>query len=217
MKFKHWLNSIGSNIFAYFLIIIFLPICLLLFIGAILYTPIDFIKFKRSTYQKDFPRKYKWLCGRHTDNGIYTTIKENNLPVTFLKFYEDYELSGDFVYKDIVLNFSQPFFYDEKKEEWLFWPHNENENEVSDDEDTEAVDNTDDCLNEEESRAYILEQFGERYPDMNCTKIVFFYEYKFVKDVYGKTALEKMQQNNSFVIYRKRELKEALQKYILEN
>ena len=79
MKFKHWLNSIGSSIFAYILIIIFLPICLLLFIGAILYTPIDFIKFKRSTYQKDFPRKYKWLCGRHTDNGIYTTIKENTL------------------------------------------------------------------------------------------------------------------------------------------
>ena len=214
MKLKDVSKNNGSTVFACVLIIVFLPLCLLLLVGAILYTPIDYIKFKRSAYQKDFPRKYKWLCGRHVDNKVYSIIKENNLPISYLRFYEDYELSGDFLYKDTVLNFSQPFFFDEKKEEWLFWPHNKDENEVEDDEDDEVEDNTDDCLSEEESRKYILEQFNERYPDIVCTKIAFFYEDKYVKGVYGKLALEKMNQNNAFIVFQKGKLKETIQNYI---
>ena len=128
MKLKNVISNIFPNILGCILIIVFLPFILLLLIGCILYTPIDYIKFKRSAYQKDFPRKYKWLCGRHVDNDIYTIIKENDLPISYLRFYDDYELSGDFLYKDIALNFSQPFFFDDKKEEWLFWPHNDGDN-----------------------------------------------------------------------------------------
>ena len=214
MRFKSVISNITPNILVCILLIIFLPFCLLLLIGYVLYTPIDYINFKRSAYQKDFPRKYKWLCGRHVDNRIYTIIKENDLPISYLKFYDDYELAGDFLYKDIALNFSQPFFFDDKKEEWLFWPHNDGDNEAEDAEGVEIEDNTDDCLTEEESREYILGKFKEQYPNVACTQMVFFYENKFVKSVYGDLALEKMQQNDSFILYKRGKLKEAIQEFI---
>lgn len=213
MKPKNIISNIAPNILVCVLLIIFLPFCLLLLIGYVLYTPIDYIKFKRSAYQKDFPRKYKWLCGRHVDNRIYTIIKENDLPISYLRFYDDYELPGDFLYKDIALNFSPPFFFDDKKEEWLFWPHNDGDNEA---ENVEIEDNTDDCLTEAESREYILGQFKEQYPNVACTQMVFFYENKFVKSVYGDLALKKMQQNDSFILYQKGKLKEAIQEFISE-
>ena len=216
MKLKNVISNITPNILVCILLIIFLPFCLLLLFGYILYTPIDYIKFKRSAYQKDFPRKYKWLCGRHVDNRIYTIIKENDLPISYLRFYDDYELGGDFLYKDIALNFSQPFFYDDKKEAWLLWLHNDDENETEETEDVEIEDNTDDCLTEAESREYILGQFKEQYPNVACTQIVFFYEDEFVKSVYGDLALEKMQQNDSFILYRKGKLKEAIEELISE-
>ncbi len=214
MKLKDVSENIGFTVLLCVLTIVFFPLGLLLLVGAVLYTPIDYIKFKRSAYQKDFPRKYKWLCGRHVDNTVYSIIKENNLPISYLRFYEDYEFSGDFLYKDTVLNFSPHFFFDEKKEEWLFWPHNDGDNETEDTEEGEFEDNTDDCLSEEESRKYILEQFNERYPDIVCTKIAFFYEDKYVKGVYGKLALEKMKQNNAFIVFQKGKLKEAIQEFI---
>lgn len=214
MRFKSVISNITPNILVCFLLIIFLPFCLLLLIGYILYTPIDYIKFQRSAYQKDFPRKYKWLCGKHVDNNIYTIIKENDLPISYLRFYDDYELAGDFLYKDIALNFSQPFFYDDKKQVWLFWPHNDGDNETEDTEEGEFEDNTDDCMTEEESREYILGQFNEQYPSVACTQMVFFYENKFVKSVYGDLALEKMQQNDSFILYKRGKLKEAIQEFI---
>ena len=217
MKTEKQRAGIGSGIIVLLVITAFLPLCLLLFVGTVLYTPIDYIKFKRSAYQKDFPRKYTWLCGRHTDNAVYTVIKENKLPVTYLKFNGDYALSGDFVYGNTVLNFSQPFFYDGKKEAWLFWPHSENGNEAEDEEDAEDDESTDDCLTEEESREYILNQFRARNPDISIAKAVYFYEYEFVKKVYGEAALEKMQQNAAFVIYRKRTLAEAIQGFIRQN
>ena len=213
MKPKNIISNIAPNILVCVLLIIFLPFCLLLLIGYVLYTPIDYIKFKRSAYQKDFPRKYKWLRGRHVDNRIYTIIKENNFPISYLRFYDDYELAGDFLYKDIALNFSQPFFFDDKREEWLFWSHNDGDNEA---EDVEIEDNTDDCLTEAESREYILGQFKEQYPNIACTQMVFFYENKFVKSVYGDLALKKMQQNDSFILYQKGKLKEAIQEFISE-
>ena len=214
MKLKNVISNIFPNILVSILIIVFLPFILLLLIGCILYTPIDYIKFKRSAYRKDFPRKYKWLCGRHVDNRIYTIIKENNFPISYLRFYDDYELAGDFLYKDIALNFSQPFFFDDKREEWLFWPHNDGDNEAENAENVEIEDNTDDCLTEAESREYILGQFKEQYPNVACTQMVFFYENKFVKSVYGDLALKKMQQNDSFILYQKGKLKEAIEEFI---
>ena len=214
MKLKNVISNITLNAILCFLLIIFLPFILLVLVVCILYTPIDYIIFKRSAYQKDFPRKYKWLCGRHVDNRIYTIIKENDLPISYLRFYDDYESAGDFLYKDIALNFSQPFFFDDEKEEWLFWSDNDGDNGTEDAEDAETDYNTDDCLTEAEASEHILGQFKEQYPNVACTQTVFFYENKFVKRVYGDLALKKMQQNDSFILYQKGKLKETIEEFI---
>lgn len=111
-------NFIFNALMCYLLFLLF-PFLLLLLIGSLLYTPIDFIKFKRSRHQKDFPRKYTWLCGRHPDNAAYTVTKERNLPVTYLQ-NNNPELTGVFLYKHTVLHFSNPFFFDDKKRSGCF-------------------------------------------------------------------------------------------------
>lgn len=202
------------------LLFLLFPFLLLLLIGSLLYTPIDFIKFKRSRHQKDFPRKYTWLCGRHPDNAAYTVTKERNLPVTYLQ-NNNPELTGVFLYKHTVLHFSNPFFFDDKKNEWLFWPHAEDE-EADEDAKTEEIeeveeDNTDDCLPIEAALDLIREQYRERFPDATFENLIFFYQAKDVKSLYSETALKQLEENSLFVPYEKKRLEEALLKYISEN
>lgn len=82
--------------------IIALPFLLVYLLFKLLATPFDYIKYTRSRYQRDFPRKYKWLREPHIDNEAYTAIKEADLPVAYIKWREDYELHGTFLYKDVV-------------------------------------------------------------------------------------------------------------------
>lgn len=203
-KTKNLLIRIGATVLTWVLIIVFLPVIILLFIGAVLYTPIDYVKFKTSIYQNDYPRKYKWLCGRHEDNKIYKAIKENGLPISYFKSCEDYELPGDFVYKDTVLDFSMPFFFDGEKETWLY----SEQSEVHRDEC--ECDCSDKYLSVEEAKSYLLEQFAKRNTVIKCTKIVFFYEIGFIKTVYGEKALATLREEDSVILYKKRELAEKL-------
>ena len=101
-------------------LIIFLPFFLLYLLFKLLSTPFDYIKYKKSRYQKDFPHKYTWLREPHIDNAPYTAIKENELPVEYIKWSEDYDIGGYFVYKDILLDFTEPFFFDEEKKLFPF-------------------------------------------------------------------------------------------------
>lgn len=206
-KTKNLLIGIGATALSWVVIIVFLPVIFLLFIGAILYTPIDYVKFKTSIYQKDYPRKYKWLCGRHEDNKIYEAIKENALPISYFKSCEDYELHGDFVYEDTILDFSTPFFYDDEKETWLY----SEQSEVHSDECEHEC--TDEYLSVEEAKNYLLEQFAKRNTVIKCTKIVFFYEIGFVKAVYGEKSLAALREEDSVILYKKRELPERLQHF----
>lgn len=101
-----------------FSIIFVLPIALIYLLFKLFATLFDYIKYKCSQYQRDFPQKYSWLSVPHFDNAVYTAIKENNLPVEYIKRSGDYNLCGYFVYKDILLDFTEPFFFD--KEEKIF-------------------------------------------------------------------------------------------------
>ena len=220
MKLKKVIGRFFEGALAWVFIIVILPLLLLMLIGSIIYTPVDYIIFKRSAYQKDFPRKYKWLCGTHINNRLYTIIKKNCLPITYLRDPEDYEMSGDFIYKDTLLNFSEPFFYDKKREAWLFWPGGEGGDETDEDANENegySEDSTDDCLVWQDSVEIIMDMLRERHPDVSCSKVIFFYEEKMAKDLYGKAALEKLRQNEAFVVYENRRLKETLLDYIKEN
>lgn len=204
-------------------LIVLLPIiilsCLILLLYQILYTPIGYYKFKNSLYQKDFPCKFKWLDTPHKDNKVYTIIKENDLPIEYIKFYEDYDMPGYFLYKDVLLDFSEPFFFDKKKGLWLFWQESQALFGQDDDEPLEPdeEDNTDDCLTVEEAKELCIEEFKRNIPARICNHVVFFYCAKKAKDYYGEDALNTMQNSDKFILYEKEDLEKVIKEYIANN
>ncbi len=205
-------------IFVFILFLIpFLPFFLLFLLFKILATPFDYIKYKRSCYQQDFPHKYKWANEPHTDNVPYTAIKKNNLPVEYIKWHEDYDMLGYFVYQDTMLVFHEPLFFDEKKGLWLWWPGEKEEEpttEESENEESYDADNTDDCLSVEDLKEFLLDDFRNHVSGRECKKVVFFYSRKKVEKIDGKIALEKMRELDDFIIYKNGQLAEAIQKMI---
>ncbi len=213
MKIKDNIEKIFADLVLSVLFIIVLPFILIYFIFKFIMTPIDYIKYKRSRYQQDFPHKYSWLATPHTDNEVYTVIKKNNLPIEYIKWREEYDLNGYFIYKDILLVFVEPFFFDEERGLWLIWPENSFEEE-SEDIDDEDYENTDDCLTVDEAKKYIIERFREDISGRECNRVVFFYSRKNIENNYEEGGLEKMRELDDFIIYEKGELAEAIKKLV---
>ena len=216
MKVK---ENISANLvltFCILVFILFLPFLLLYLLFKILATPFDYIKYKRSCYQQDFPHKYKWADGIHADNTPYTAIKENNLPVEYIKWHEDYDMPGYFVHKDIMLIFHEPLFFDEEKGLWLWWPgESETDTTAESDGNEEPIyeDNTDDCFSVEDLKEFLLDDFRNHISGRKCKKVVFFYSRKKVEKLW-KAGLKKMRELDDFVIYEKGQLAQAIQKII---
>ena len=216
MKAKENISANLVLIFCIFVFILFLPFLLLYLLFKILATPFDYIKYKRSCYQQDFPHKYKWANEPHTDNEPYTAIKKNNLPVEYIKWHEDYDMLGYFVYQDTMLVFHEPLFFDEEKGLWLWWPGEKEEEpttEESENEESYDADNTDDCLTVEDLKEFLLDDFCNHISGRECKKVVFFYSRKNVEKLW-KAGLEKMRELDDFIIYEKGQLAEAIQKMI---
>ena len=219
MKILNWIGEKAVVVLCVVLFILFLPFLLLYFLYKLIIMPVDYFKYKHSRYQQDFPRKYRWLSTPHVDNDPYTAIKENDLPVDYIKWREDYDLNGYFIYKNTLLDFNEPLFFDKKKGLWLSWIGQENEDDERDEaEDIEADDsdyeNTDDCLSVDETKAYIIEEFSKNLPDRKCNDVVFFYSKKNLEKLYEEGGLEAMRGLDGFVIYEKDELAKAISDFI---
>lgn len=220
MKIKDCISNISEFVFFSVIFIIFLPFCLIYLLFNLLATPFDYIKYKRSLYQQDFPQKYKWLSGPHADNEVYTIIKENNLPIDYIKWREDYDLNGYFLYKDILLNFTEPLFFDKKRGLWLFWPSENGADEIAEnDKSSEDIDydNTDDCLTVEATKEFIIEQFRNNITGRECNQVVFFYKRKNVESNYEEGGLDAMRKLDDFIIYEKGDLEKSIIDYIEHN
>ena len=215
MKFMKIKDGEDIIIFV-FIIIIILPIALIYLLFKLLATPFDYIKYKHSRYQQDFPHKYSWLSEPHFDNAAYTAIKENNLPVEYIKWSEDYNLCGYFVYKDILLDFTEPFFFDEEEKIFLRSP-DENEMEETAEDGISEDENSDKSLTVEETKELILSGFRNSVPGRECHKIVFFYSRKDVKRDYKEEGLNAMREFDDFIIYEKGELAKAIKNFVDNN
>lgn len=191
-------------------VIIGSPFILLYLIFHLFMTPVFYIRHKRSRYQQDFPRKYSWPGYLHPDTEPYTIIKENDLPVEYFKWGDDYELSGYFLYKDILLWFADSFFYDKEKGLLLCWM---GEADAEWEEDTDE-NNTDDCLTVAGTQAHMLQEFRRNVPGRECNRVVFFCQRKQVEKNYEEGGLERMRQLDDFVIYEKGELAKAIREFI---
>lgn len=216
MKIKNGIDEKVLAVFCIVAFIIFLPFFLLYLLFKLLWTPFDYIKYKKSRYQKDFPHKYTWLREPHTDNAPYTAIKENALPVEYIKWSEDYNLSGYFVYKDILLDFTEPFFFDEEGKIFLRLPDG-NESEETTDDETSEEENSDKCLTVEETKELILYGFRNSVPERECHRIVFFYSRKDVLRDYKEEGLNTMRELDDFIIYEKCELTKVIKDFIENN
>ena len=223
MKIK---DSIAEKLLVVFCIvafIIFLPFFLLYLLFKLLSTPFDYIKYKKSRYQKDFPHKYTWLREPHIDNAPYTAIKENELPVEYIKWSEDYDIGGYFVYKDILLDFTEPFFFDEEKKLFLCLPDSKDAEEVSYDESDDSQDtelketNADECLTVDGMKELILGLFRDNAPNRECNRIVFFCSRRNAGRDYKEEGLNAMRELDDFIIYEKGELAKVIKDFIENN
>ena len=110
MKFK---DTFGSQLLAgivlIFIFAILIPVGLFLLIFMFITIPFNYYKYRHSQYQKDFPHKFNFLSPFHVDNIPYSIIKENELPIEYIKWSEEYEMYGYFIYKDILLDFTNRF------------------------------------------------------------------------------------------------------------
>ena len=216
MKIKYRISEGIVCVIFTVVLLLMIPLLLLWLLWELIYTPVGYIKFKRSLHQKDFPRKYQWMRRPHVDNDVYTVIKEHGLPIAYFKCPEDDELPGYFLYQDMFFCFSEPFFFDKQRELWLFWPHSRDENDEEHEEpfDSDEAENTEDCLTVEQTKAYCIEELRARIPDCICNDVVFFYQSKATEKLYGAAAVEQMRAMEGFVLYKKGELQEALTAYI---
>jgi hypothetical protein len=218
MSIKERLGDKATNVLiVIILILIVLPLSILYLIYKFLAIPFDYVRYKRSLYQRDFPHKYTWLTELHADNRVYTAIKENELPVEYIKWSEEYARPGYFVYKDILLDFGEPFFYDEEDKRFLFCVENDEPIEVGTDNDD--GDGADERLTVEEAKKFLLSKFSKDVPGRECTKIVFYYSRRGAESAtnFNDEGMMRLHELDNVILYDKGELAKAIKNFTNNN
>ena len=218
MKTKEKIGDKAINALMFIFVIILLPFVILYLIYKLLTIPFDYARYKKSLYQRDFPHKYTWLREPHSDNEAYTAIKENNLPVEYIKWSEEYDRRGYFVYRDILLDFTEPFFFDEEDKHFVYCVENDEPVEVIETEDTENG-GGDECLTVEEAKAFLLNKFGNDVPGRECTGIVFFYSRRGAESAtnFNDEGMMRLHELDNVILYEKGELAKAIKNFTNNN
>ena len=99
--------------------LLFLPLILLSIIGFLVFTPIDFVRYKRMAYYKDTRTKYHLFISLSPYVQLYNAVKKSALPIDYHPSDADFcEGYGFFTYKDtLILNDIAPHF-DKKENRW---------------------------------------------------------------------------------------------------
>ena len=212
MNFKDtfW-SQLLAGIALIFIFAILIPIALFFLIFKFITMPFNYYKYKHSQYQKDFPHKFNFLDPFHIDHIPYSIIKENELPIQYIKWSKEYYMYGYFIYKDILLDFTEPFFFDPKTNIFRFDPEEEAEETTEDEQDIDAVEN---CLSVEETKAFVLNDFHNNIQERECKQVVFFYSQEKLEKAHGKIALEKMSDLSDFIVYKKDTLLQVLKEFV---
>ena len=214
MKFKNtfW-SQLLAEIALIFIFAILIPIGLFFLIFKFITMPFNYYKYKHSQYQKDFPHKFNFLAPFHIDNIPYSIIKENELPIQYIKWSEEYDMYGYFIYKDILLDFTEPFFFDPETNTFTFNPEEEFE-EKNEDDNNQDNDDVEKCLSVEETKAFVLNDFHKNIQECECEQVVFLYSQEKLEKEHGKMAVEKMGELNDFIVYKKDNLHQVLKEFV---
>ena len=214
MKFK---DTFGSQLLAGIVLIftfaILIPVGLFLLIFKFITMPFNYYKYRNSHYQKDFPHKFNFLDPFHIDHIPYSIIKENELPIQYIKWSKEYHLYGYFIYKDILLDFTEPFFFDPETNTFTFNPEEEVE-EKNEDDNNQDIDDVENCLSVEETKAFVLNEFHNSVKQYECKQVIFLYSQEKLKKAHGEIALKKMGELNDFIVYKKDNLHQVLKEFV---
>lgn len=212
MKFKDtfW-SQLLAGIALIFTFAILIPIGLFFLIFKFITMPFNYYRYRHSQYQKDFPHKFNFLDPLHIDNIPYSIIKENELPIQYIKWSKEYYMYGYFIYKDILLDFTEPFIFDPETNTFTFNPEEEAEETTEDEQDIDAAHN---CLSVEETKAFVLNDFHNNIQERECKQVVFFYSQEKLEKAHGKIALEKMSDLSDFIVYKKDTLLQVLKEFV---
>lgn len=158
------------------IMIVLFPVILLFLLWVLLYTPFDYLKYKRSRYYKDTKEKYSWFCASSAYIKFYELIKKENLPIDFYRC-SDTPITGYgfFVYKDtLILNDYEEPCYDEEKNIWLV----EIEDEYIDmkDDVVEAIERCNKLLKKDVCKKAVVlmdKDLYEEYPNVEYVNIEF--------------------------------------------
>lgn len=176
-----------------------IPLILLWIIGLILYTPIDYIKYKYSLFYKTERKKYSWLITRNINFSFYNIILKNNLPIEFFHNSQSSHLgkrgwleSGWFVYDGTLIIFNDYFKFnsDNNKGEWIWGVAQDEDDDVEDGEESDEF--TIDRLIESEINA-ANKAIGKTI----CDKAIILTKHKNIDNI------ELAKNDPRFVIYEK--------------
>ena len=113
-------QSNKSKIWRTLSVIILTPIVCIILLLLLLWTPIDYIKYKFSRYYKDTKEKYSWMCAVSCYVRLYDLIKKENLPIEYHRCNDSHVTGyGYFVYKDVLILNDYELSYDPEKQIWL--------------------------------------------------------------------------------------------------
>ncbi len=97
------------------LLLLIAPFIALSLIYLLLYTPIDYIYYRKSRFYKDTRKKYIWLSGKLYTVKLYEIIRAHNLPIEYHEVKSStYTNFGYFLYKDaLIIHDLKPVFNEE--------------------------------------------------------------------------------------------------------
>ena len=102
------------------LTIIAIPFVIFLLLFLILFTPFDYLRYKKTSYYKNYREKYTLFCGSSSFIKVYENIQKNKLPVEYFRNPAVTTAGcGYFVYKDCLVFVDYDICYDENSEKWI--------------------------------------------------------------------------------------------------
>lgn len=102
-------------------ILMLIPAIVLSVLVIVFYIPIDYIKYKRSFYCKNFGKRYQLFMGINPDVVFYNVVFKNNLPIQYIPISEGAEREfGWFLYGDtLILPSCYSFSFSDEEQKWV--------------------------------------------------------------------------------------------------
>lgn len=121
MKNKKQGGSLGKQIGCFTVTLLLSPLLIVGAVLALLYTPIDYLRYRLSAYGRQTRQKYTWLVTSSTSYQLYRAIRNAELPIDFDIDTELGSKGGFFSYNGTLIVHcldTGAVFYNEKDGKW---------------------------------------------------------------------------------------------------